>query len=924
MSTYDKENGTSTQQVLTALAANSVLFGAFMTGFLLLRLKLKRIYEPKSSYDLINEEKKPEPLPSGLWQWFIPLLKKSDNFIIQQAGLDGYLFLRYLFIIFSYCAVSMLYIFPILLPVNAANGNNETGLNILAYQNIKDSKRYYAHVFISWIFFWGFLFIVYRELYYYNSLRQNVLSSNRYAKKLSSKTVLFQNVPDQYLSETEFTKLFSGVKKIWIARSPVGLDKKVKERDDLAYNLEGVLTAYLQKAIKKINKIKKKDPSYGTLIQESTIDDFVKKPKHRENKWKLFFSKKIDTFEYYKNILPEKNEKVAELQSNQLDSKPINSVFVLFESQYHAQIASQVLTYHGPLNLTPAYIGIDPKDIIWFNLRMYPVERLIRKSAAVIAIVVVVILWSFPVAFVGMISNITYLTNKLHWLNFIYKLPDVLLGILTSLAPTIALALLMMCLPIFIRAMAFFGGAPSHQNVERFTQQAYFAFQVIQVFLVTTITSAATSTVTQIVENPASAMFLLATNLPKASNFYIAYIVLQGMAASSGMLLQFVPLLLYYLLGNILDKTPRKKFNRFNTLSSVDWGTTFPIYTNLAVIVFSYAIISPIILLFGAFGFFLLWVSYLYNLNYVYQEAPDSRGVHYPRALFQTIVGIYIGQICLLGLFVFGKGWGPIVLQCIGLGVTLFIHLMFNHCFDHLIKFIPIDTMKPLDGKSETVSYINLEKDLVNPEDRIKELPAFPIRKYHSNINNDSNESKKLEYTYEIDNKTEYPNMETSENNMFLNPLLADGNTTEVAIPRFWKRFFNVHEYSSYKAVKTRIPEIYHLQDPNEKTDDDDIVHAYDYPAVSAKCPFLWIPKDPYGFSDALIEEFQGIIKISNEGAYFDDKGNATYDSRPPSYDDLIEEEDIVNVEFSHRKSKDDLDPFDDSKEILSSDSNTN
>lgn len=83
---------TSTEQVVTALVSNGGIFIAFIIAFILLRMKLKRIYEPKSSFDLINEEKKPEPLPKGLWQGIRPLLKKSDNFIIQQAGLDGYFF----------------------------------------------------------------------------------------------------------------------------------------------------------------------------------------------------------------------------------------------------------------------------------------------------------------------------------------------------------------------------------------------------------------------------------------------------------------------------------------------------------------------------------------------------------------------------------------------------------------------------------------------------------------------------------------------------------------------------------------------------------------------------------------------------------------------------------------------------------------
>lgn len=252
----DHVTSTSTQQVVTALITNGVIFGAFVGAFVLLRLKLKRIYEPKSSFDLINDEKKPEPLPSGIFSWILPLLKKSDNFVLQQAGLDGYFFLRYLFILAAFFAVSIMYIFPILIPINASNGAHETGLNQLAYQNVKHRHRYYAHVFCGWVFYWSFLFVVYRELMYFNSLRQAVLSSPRYASKLSSRTVLFQTVPGEYLNEQEFGKLFEGVKNIWIARTQGDLPKKVEEREKLAMTLESTEIAFLKKCLKQLKKIK--------------------------------------------------------------------------------------------------------------------------------------------------------------------------------------------------------------------------------------------------------------------------------------------------------------------------------------------------------------------------------------------------------------------------------------------------------------------------------------------------------------------------------------------------------------------------------------------------------------------------------------------------------------------------------------------
>lgn len=132
--------------------------------------------------------------------------------------------------------------------------------------------------------------------------------------------------------------------------------------------------------------------------------------------------------------------------------------------------------------------------------------------------------------------------------------------------------------------MSKLAGLPTLSAVELRTQNFYFCFQVIQVFLVTTLTSAASAAVTQIIQQPSSVLNLLAVNLPKANNFYISYFILQGLTISSGALLQIVGLILFRVLGKFLDSTPRKMYRRWSNLSGLGWGTVFPIYANLCVI----------------------------------------------------------------------------------------------------------------------------------------------------------------------------------------------------------------------------------------------------------------------------------------------------------------------------------------------------
>ena len=57
-------------------------------------------------------------------------------------------------------------------------------------------------------------------------------------------------------------------------------------------------------------------------------------------------------------------------------------------------------------------------------------------------------------------------------------------------------------------------GEPSLARVELFTQNAYFVFQVVQVFLVVTLASSATALIKQIQDKPADTPKILAEKLP--------------------------------------------------------------------------------------------------------------------------------------------------------------------------------------------------------------------------------------------------------------------------------------------------------------------------------------------------------------------------------------------------------------------------
>jgi ABC-type tungstate transport system substrate-binding protein len=142
----------------------------------------------------------------------------------------------------------------------------------------------------------------------------------------------------------------------------------------------------------------------------------------------------------------------------------------------------------------------------------------------------------------------------------------------------------MSLVPVIMRMCAKLTGAVSLSQVELFTQNSYFVFQLIQVFLIQTLTNTASTSLISIVNNPSSVFSILATSIPTSSNFYISYFIVQGITIGVSVLTQVVGLFVFQLIYKFLAGTPRAMYNKWTTLSAIMWGSVLPVYTTIVVI----------------------------------------------------------------------------------------------------------------------------------------------------------------------------------------------------------------------------------------------------------------------------------------------------------------------------------------------------
>lgn len=687
------------------------------------------------------------------------------------------------------------------------------------------------------------MIIIARESFYAVNIRQAYRRSPWGASRLSSKTILFTNVPKNIGQNTLF-EMFPGVKHAWVASNCKKLQELVDDRDDTALKLE---TAEVQLS-RDANENRLK-AAKGKKAYQGQEEDGTKwlNPKDRPtHKLKFLIGKKVDTIEYGRQHLAELIPKIQQEQDKHWNGQGdlVGAVFLTFDTQKSAQDAWQMMQHRKNKpnsKMSARQLGVLPQEVVWNNLRISVPEHWVRWLAATAFVTVTIIFFAVPVAFVGTVSQINYLTDRFAWLRWINSIPTVILGVITGLLPTIMLAVLMALVPIIFRLLAKLAGWVTLSQVELQTQSWYFAFQVIQVFLITTCAGAVTTVIDDVLKDPGSVITLLSNNLPKASNFYINYFVLFGLSAFAGSLLNIGGFVSVVLLGRILPgKTPRKIFQKLTTLSAPAWGSEFPKWVNLGVIALSYSCIAPLVLGFSTIGLALIYLAFRYNFLYCYETNIDTKGAAYQRALMQLTTGVYLAEGCLTGLFAIAvakhrAAIGPLAIEVVLLVTTIIFHL-------------------------------TLRTALVHHEARIAYSDPVPASLHNG--------------THDAENgvgETDGAGMPAEKSAKATNGSAPIAPPRPTRIPAFLARIINP-ESSSVPMLSASLEAFYHQ--PQEPLPVDIAKRAYFNPAVTSPTPVVWIVKDEMGISEREVmntrKAVPGLV-ITDEQATFNEKNKVEW-----------------------------------------------
>ena len=825
-------SSTSGAAILAAFIPVFITGVVYFSIFYAIRNRYRKIYAPRTFLGTVPEkDRTPQSRAEGT-SWVHDYRTLSDQFVLQHNSLDAYLYLRFLKFIIGICLLGTCMSWPILLPINATGGGTATQLDRISFSNVVKKNHLWAHLVVAWGFFFAILILIAYERLQLIGVRQAYLLDEKRAARLSSRTVLFLNVPADACQPENLQKYFGvEAERSWPVKDSGDLEDLIGKRTGTAHALESAEMDLIVAGVKQYKDGRLQlDGANGASVEEAR--PLVPKSKRPVKRKPPIVGSTFDPVERARKAVGDLTEKIeVHRLSPSRNVSDHAAIFVAFRDQAAAHRAFQMIGFAPKIPVEDRFLAVQPKEVLWKNLALPVPLRLSKASLGLAFVIAFTILFSIPVGIIGTLSNAKELADRVSWLSWLNDLPPWVLGLLTGLVPPYLTSWFVSYVPKLFRKIAKWSGEPTIPQAELKTQAWYFVFQVFQVFLVTTFSSGAAAVATKIIKNPEEAPDLLASSLPKASNFYLTYFILQGIASSTDTLLNYSDLFEYLFYEAYWDKTPREHFSTYAQMKGTPWASWYPKFTNFLVIAIVYSCIAPLVLGFATVGLFIYYLAYRYQLLYVCQAKVDTKGEAYKRALQQMPTGIYLAELCLIGLFGARKAYVQSTLMILTLIFTAGVNLTLDRMLRALELYLGVDVWTE-------------QEPMLAEEDG---LPTDDIAALHA-----ASHARRLGLK-----KLPYP------------------------APKILSDFFDSIISNARDEVKAWTYDPAPSEDEAPPMKEDELEKVYLSPAWTSKTPKLWIPRDKLGVSKQEIQDNGAAgITTADQSAEIDENGKLHWDRR--------------------------------------------
>jgi hypothetical protein len=325
-------------------------------------------------------------------------------------------------------------------------------------------------------------------------------------------------------------------------------------------------------------------------------------------------------------------------------------------------------------------------------------------------------------------------------------------------------------------------------------------------------------------------------------------------------------------------------------------------------------------MVFNVLTFGLFWFVYRYNTLYVTKFRFDTGGLLFPKAINQLFAGIYVMEICLIGMFFLvrdDKGnvacEGQAICMIVVLALTLGYQYFLNEAFDPLFRYLPITLEEEATRRDEEFARVQRMRLGLDSDEYDNDGDGAERDEDDEDPRQGDIEMKRIEAGNGQKKGRAHHIVPDTLNKIVPNKV----NSTRIS----WadrtnnrrSRYFGGHSDAAVPTVKRmreKLAQDTEAQGPstnaighalfagiNDELEDltpderDQLVQrAFQHEALRMKRPVIWIPRDDLGVSDDEVfrtQRFSKHIWISNEYQALDGKCRTIFSRSPPDFSEV-------------------------------------
>ena len=289
----------------------------------------------------------------------------------------------------------------------------------------------------------------------------------------------------------------------------------------------------------------------------------------------------------------------------------------------------------------------------------------------------------------------------------------------------------------------------------------------------------------------------------------------------------------------------------------------------------------------------MFWVAYRYNTLYVNRFKADTGGLVYPKAINQLFTGLYVMELCMIGLFFLVRDTKDRV-ACRGQAIAMIMFTIFtaiyqfllNEAFRPLYKYMPVTLEDDACLRDKEFAQEIEKRRLMKSENEKGDEGASDL----AGVNREVPQVEMDETTLSSINKevkgSKQDHGQRHHRPPVVDLLAAPAATIHTVTAKIDAE--NQRQLDGGQALFMGLHDQLEDLDPEDR--DFLVKQAYKHEALRAKRPVIWIPRDHLGISDDEVRRtrhFNRNIWISNEYTGLDSKAKVVYRRGPPDFSEL-------------------------------------